>query len=49
MCPVIGVDARSPKDIQAAVSFASKHNLRLVIENTRFVARLEAAINNTDR
>jgi hypothetical protein len=31
---VIGVDARSPEDIQAAVMFASQHNLRLVIKNT---------------
>ena len=32
--PVIGVDARTPKDIQAAVKFAARHNLRLVIKNT---------------
>ena len=32
--PVIGVDARTPKDIQEAVKFAAKHNLRLVIKNT---------------
>lgn len=32
--PVIGVDARTPEDIQAAVKFAAKHNLRLVIKNT---------------
>ncbi|KAH7914858.1 hypothetical protein BJ138DRAFT_1143106 [Hygrophoropsis aurantiaca] len=32
--PVIGVDARSPADIQAAVGFAVKHNLRLVVKNT---------------
>jgi hypothetical protein len=36
--PVIGVDARSPKDIQAAIKFAAKYNLRLVIRNTGFVA-----------
>jgi len=32
--PVIGVDARTPKDIQKAVTFVGKHNLRLVIKNT---------------
>jgi hypothetical protein len=32
--PSIGVDARTPGDIQAAVKFASNHNLRLVIKNT---------------
>ena len=32
--PVIGVDARTPDDIQEAVIFAGKHNLRLVIKNT---------------
>ena len=32
--PVVGVDARTPKDIQRAVRFAGKHNLRLVIKNT---------------
>ena len=32
--PVMGVDARTPQDIQEAVKFAAKHNLRLVIKNT---------------
>ncbi|KAH7921690.1 FAD-binding domain-containing protein [Leucogyrophana mollusca] len=32
--PVIGVDARSPADIQAAVQFAVSHDLRLVVKNT---------------
>jgi len=32
--PVIGVDARTPGDIQEAVEFAVKYNLRLVIKNT---------------
>ena len=32
--PVIGVDARTPEDIQEAIGFAKKHNLRLVIKNT---------------
>lgn len=31
---VIGVDARSPEDVQAAVKFAASHNLRLVVKNT---------------
>ncbi|KAI0711904.1 FAD-binding domain-containing protein [Cerioporus squamosus] len=31
---VIGVDARSIGDIQAAVKFAAKHNLRLAVKNT---------------
>ncbi|KAI0787901.1 FAD-binding domain-containing protein [Fomes fomentarius] len=30
----IGVDARSPKDIELAVKFAARHNLRLVVKNT---------------
>ena len=32
--PPIGVNASSAQDIQAAVKFANKHNLRLVIKNT---------------
>ncbi|KAF5349314.1 hypothetical protein D9758_011762 [Tetrapyrgos nigripes] len=32
--PPIGVDALSAEDIQAAVAFASQHNLRVVIKNT---------------
>jgi hypothetical protein len=32
--PPIGVDARTVQDIQAAVKFASKHNLRLVVKST---------------
>jgi hypothetical protein len=32
--PVVGVDARTVQDVQAAVNFASKHNLRLVVKNT---------------
>ncbi|KAM6492235.1 hypothetical protein JOM56_011959 [Amanita muscaria] len=32
--PVIGVDARSVSDIQAAVNFAAKGYLRLVVKNT---------------
>jgi hypothetical protein len=32
--PVIGVDARTPEDIQAAVKFVAKHDLRLVIKGT---------------
>ena len=32
--PVIGVDARTPGDVQEAVKFAGNHNLRLVIKNT---------------
>ena len=32
--PIIGVDARSVGDIQAAVNFTVKHNLRLTIKNT---------------
>ena len=35
--PVIGVDARTPSDIQEAVKFAGNHNLRLVIKNTGWV------------
>ncbi|KAH9902821.1 FAD-binding domain-containing protein [Cubamyces lactineus] len=31
---VAGVDARTVDDIQAAIAFASRHNLRLVIKNT---------------
>lgn len=32
--PVIGVDARSVADVQAAVNFTAKYYLRLVIKNT---------------
>ncbi|KAI0360734.1 FAD-binding domain-containing protein [Trametes cingulata] len=32
--PVVGVEARSVADIQAAVRFTGKHNLRLVVKNT---------------
>jgi len=32
--PPVGVDARSAQDVQAAVLFAKRHNLRLVIKNT---------------
>ncbi|KIM51123.1 hypothetical protein SCLCIDRAFT_683329 [Scleroderma citrinum Foug A] len=32
--PVIGVDARTPADIQAAVNFAIQYNLKLVVKNT---------------
>ncbi|KAF9260675.1 FAD-binding domain-containing protein [Marasmius fiardii PR-910] len=32
--PPIGVEARSVADIQAAVRFVAKHNLRLVVKNT---------------
>jgi hypothetical protein len=32
--PVVGVDAQSVSDIQAAVKFAASHNLRLVVKNT---------------
>ena len=32
--PPVGVDARSGTDIQAAVNFANKHNLKLVVKST---------------
>ncbi|KIK82228.1 hypothetical protein PAXRUDRAFT_724342 [Paxillus rubicundulus Ve08.2h10] len=32
--PVIGVDARSVADVQAAINFAVNHNLKLVVKNT---------------
>ena len=32
--PVLGVDARTSGDVQAAVKFAAQHDLRLVIKNT---------------
>ena len=32
--PVVGVDARSDADIQAAVKFAAAHNLRVVVRST---------------
>ena len=31
---LVGVDARSRTDIQAAVNFARKHNLKLVVKST---------------
>ena len=36
--PVIGVDARTPKDIQAAINFAIQYNLKLVVKNTGLVS-----------
>lgn len=38
--PVIGVDARSVEDIQAAVTFAVQQNLKLVVKNTGWVISL---------
>lgn len=32
--PPVGVDARRPEDVQAAVRFASQYNLKLVVKNT---------------
>ena len=32
--PVVGVDARSDEDVQAAVVFAAAHNLRVVVKST---------------
>lgn len=32
--PILGVDARTPEDIQTAVAFAVAHNLRVVVKNT---------------
>ncbi|KIL65234.1 hypothetical protein M378DRAFT_77085 [Amanita muscaria Koide BX008] len=32
--PILGVDARTVADVQAAVNFAAKHYLRLVVKNT---------------
>ncbi|KAI0361589.1 FAD-binding domain-containing protein [Trametes cingulata] len=32
--PVVGVDARTDADVQAAVKFAASHNLRLVVKST---------------
>ncbi|EAU82165.2 FAD binding domain-containing protein [Coprinopsis cinerea okayama7 len=32
--PPIGVDARNPEDIQAAIEFANEHYLRIVVKNT---------------
>ena len=32
--PPVGVDARSESDVQAAVNFAKRHNLRLVVKGT---------------
>ena len=37
---VVGVDARTVGDIQTAIAFASKHNLRLVVKNTGYVFNL---------
>ena len=32
--PPIGVDARTPKDVEEAIRFAKDHNLKLVVKNT---------------
>jgi hypothetical protein len=45
----IGVDARSPGDIQAGVKFAASHNLRLVIKNTGYVSLLHCFDRNAHR
>lgn len=42
--PVIGVDARSVSDVQAAVKFVAKHNLRLVVKNTGWARILGSMI-----
>lgn len=34
--PVVGVDARTPADVQAAVKFAATHNLRVAVKNTGY-------------
>lgn len=39
--PVIGVDARTVEDIQAAVTFAVEQNLKLVVKNTGLVISLD--------
>ena len=31
---IISIDARTVQDVQEAVKFAAKHNLRLVVKNT---------------
>jgi hypothetical protein len=38
--PIIGVDAWTVEDVQAAVKFSNAHNLRLVIKNTGHVISL---------
>jgi hypothetical protein len=40
--PILGADVRTVSDIQAAVRFSAKHNLRLVIKNTGYVHRRRA-------
>ena len=42
--PVLGVDARTPKDIQVAVKFAALHNLRVVVKNTGYVCTMPRLI-----
>lgn len=37
--PVIGVDAHTVEDVQAAVKFAHNHNLYLVVKNTGWASR----------
>ena len=34
--PVVGVNATKPSDVQNAVKFAAKHNLKLVVKNTGY-------------
>ena len=45
--PVIGVDARTPADIQAAVNFAIQYNLKLVVKNTGLV-KVSSSPNHRD-
>jgi hypothetical protein len=35
--PIIGVNATTPEDVKAAVQFAVRHNLKLVVKNTGYV------------
>jgi len=37
--PVIGVNATTPEDVQAAVQFAVQYNVKLVVKNTGYVYR----------
>jgi hypothetical protein len=44
--PVVGIDARRASDVQAAVKFVRKHNLRLVVKSTGYVLLNEMAMHS---
>ena len=44
--PILGVNVQRVSDIQAAVKFATQHNLRLIVKNTGYVSILVDVFGN---